>query len=77
MTEIECFFKVVLMINFHFVVFFMSFFFFFCNLFYFFFYNALHYLQNIGYNICITLLTIHTYTYNNLVFCFFYTFTLH
>ena len=49
--------------------------FFFCNLFYFFFYNALHYLQNIGYNICITLLTIHTYTYNNLVFCFFYTFT--
>ena len=39
--------------------------------FFFFFYNALHYLQNIVYNICITLLTIHTYTYNNLVFCFF------
>ena len=35
------------------------------------FYNTLHYLQNIGYNICITLLTIHTYAYNNLVFCFF------
>ena len=48
-------------------------FFFFCNLFYFFFfYNALHYLQNIVYNICITLLTIHTYTYNNLVFLFFF-----
>ena len=44
--------------------------FFFVICFIFFFYNALHYLQNIGYNICITLLTIHTYAYNNLVFCF-------
>ena len=34
------------------------------------FYYTLHCLQNIGYNICITLITIHTYTYNNFFFFF-------
>ena len=51
------------------------FFFFFFVICFIYFYYTLHCLQNIGYNICITLITIHTYTYNN--FFFFYTFTLH
>ena len=47
-----------------------DFFFFFFVICFICFYYTLHCLQNIGYNICITLITIHTYTYNNFFFFF-------